>query len=124
MEKLVETLIGRLEELRKLEDDMIVGYCQSTISKAIEIVNELTEEYNNGWIPCSERLPECENGCETKALLFQIKETDTIWCGYYGEGGKYRDKYFRPYTNATEGFDARDIIAWQPLPAPYKEGCE
>lgn len=90
--------------------------------QAISIVDEVAQEYNNGWIPCSERLPKCENGCETQALLFQLKETDTIWCGYYGVGGKFRDNYFRPYTNSTDGFDARDVIAWQPLPAPYKEG--
>lgn len=82
------------------------------------------KEYNNGWIPCSERLPECENGCETKALMFQMKDTGSIKCGYYGEGGFYRDKYFRTYTNSTNGFDVRDVIAWMPLPAPFKKGSE
>ena len=77
---------------------------------------------DGGWIPCSERLPKCEWGAETKALLFQMAETNTIYCGYYGEGGKYRDKYFRTYTNATDGFDMKDVIAWQPLPAPYQKG--
>ena len=72
------------------------------------------------WIPCSERLPECENGCETKALMFQIKSSDYIEVGHYGEGGKYRDRYFRTYTDTLEGFDASDVIAWQPLPEPYK----
>ncbi len=32
-----------------------------TFAKAIEIVKQEAAEYNDGWIPCSERLPECEN---------------------------------------------------------------
>lgn len=45
MKEFVEKLIGRLEEMRKMKVDMIGGYCQSTISKSIEIVNQLAEEY-------------------------------------------------------------------------------
>jgi hypothetical protein len=73
------------------------------------------------WIPCEERLPECEWGCETKALMFQIKNSDYIEVGCYGEGGEYRDRYFRTYTDTLEGYEASDVIAWQPLPAPYKK---
>ena len=78
------------------------------------------------WIPCEERLPECEWGCETEPLMFQIKNSDYIEIGYYGEGGEYRDRYFRTYIDTLEGYDASDIIAWQPLPTqPYKkEGAE
>lgn len=75
----------------------------------------------SGWIPVSERLPECEDGWETGALLFQLKETNAIWCGYYGVSGRYRDKYFRPYTDHMDGFDAEDVIAWMPLPEPYQK---
>ena len=77
------------------------------------------------WIPCSERLPKCEWGCETKALMYQLKNTDSIEVGYYGEGGKFRDRYFRTYRDSHEGVDVSDVIAWQPLPQPYKkEGAE
>ena len=125
MKEFIEKLIGRLEELKSNKGfggTIQQMYADDKIDKAIEIVNQLAEEYNNGWIPCSERLPKCENGCETKALMFQMKETGSIKCGYYGEGGFYRDKYFRTYTNNTDGYDARDVIAWQPLPAPFQKG--
>ena len=46
MKAFIDKLIGRLEELQKMNVDMIGGYCQSTISKSIDIVNELAEEYN------------------------------------------------------------------------------
>ncbi len=75
----------------------------------------------DGWISCSERLPECEWGAETEALLYQHKGTGSIEVGYYGKGGKFRDSYFRHYRNSTDGVDSKDVIAWQPLPEPYKE---
>ena len=110
-----------LEDLRKYEDE-----CESILMLpswfgACSIIKKQQIIQNNGWIPCSERLPECEDGWETEALLFQLKGTDTIECGYYGVGGRYRDKYFRTYRDSKEGYDARDVIAWQPLPKPYKK---
>ena len=55
MKEFVEKLIGRLNnEYLKYND----GDWNSAIDESIKIVNELAEEYNNGWIPCSERLPE------------------------------------------------------------------
>ena len=72
------------------------------------------------WIPCSERLPECEWGAETEALMYQVG--DTIYTGHFGRGGLWRDEYFRRYADIKEGVDASDVIAWMPLPEPYKEG--
>lgn len=78
------------------------------------------DESDRGWIPCSERLPECEWGYETKELMYQLKDTDSIEIGYYGCGGKLRDRYFRTYRDCFEGVHAKDVVAWQPLPQPYK----
>ena len=80
-----------------------------------------SQYYHGGWIPCEERMPECQKGEETDALMYQMKSTGTIHTGYYGTGGKYRDKYFRNYWDTKEGFDAQDVIAWRPLPEPYRE---
>ena len=56
MKEFIEKLIGRLEEYRNFEDhDNLDRQC---IDGAIEIVKQLAEEHNGGWIPCSERLPE------------------------------------------------------------------
>ena len=75
------------------------------------------------WIPCSERLPECEWGAETEALMYQVG--DTIYTGHFGRDGLWRDEYFRRYADIKEGVDASDVIAWMPLPEPYeKEGAE
>lgn len=56
MNEFIEKLIGRLEE--KANQTWLVLAERNGYERAIEIVNQLAEEYNNGWIPCSERLPE------------------------------------------------------------------
>lgn len=71
------------------------------------------------WISVEERLPDCEYGAETEALLFRLK-TGTVEAGYFGTGGMFRDKYFRCYHHANEGWDAKDVTHWMPLPEPPK----
>ena len=71
------------------------------------------------WISVEERLPDCEYGLETEALLFRLK-TGTVQAGYFGTGGRFRDKYFRCYHHANEGWDAKDVTHWMPLPKPPK----
>ena len=39
------------------EDECINKATQLAFDDAKNIVEEVAEEYNNGWIPCSERLP-------------------------------------------------------------------
>ena len=68
---------------------------------------------NNGWIPCSERLPE-EYG-------------EYLCCDKYGEyiiGYPTARVSSDDYYVETEYEIMNDCIAWQPLPTPYKEGCE
>jgi len=102
MNEFIEKLIGRLEEEKK--------YCSynpkirdEAINKAIEIVNELVEEYNGGWIPCSERLPESEH----KYLICDDK------------GNVYTSTYYNNRWLVTIATD--EVLAWQPLPEPYKK---
>lgn len=67
----------------------------------MEIISEVEAEYN-GWIPCSERLPEkcgrylvCNDGVAWIADFF-----NSTW---FGKRCRYSD-----------------VIAWMPLPSPYK----
>lgn len=70
------------------------------------------------WIPCSDRLPECEDYAETDALLFQL-HSGTIEIGYFGRKNAWRDAYFRHYRTPC-GVDVSNVFAWMPLPEPYK----
>lgn len=72
---------------------------------AIEIVNQVAEEYNNGWIPCSDRLPEARQ--VILATIF-VKSQQRRFVSQI----MYSDWWL-------EG-DAT-IIAWQPMPESYKE---
>lgn len=82
------------------------------VYKCETLVNQVEQEHNNGWIPCSERLPEVEEDGLSKELLVIDKEK-SIWTGeYYKNTDKWLD---------TVNGIRIDAIAWQYLPQPYKE---
>ena len=59
MQKVFENIIEKLEEQKSgltewAEDEAF----KLATDKAIEIVKQEAEQYNNGWIPVSEKLPE------------------------------------------------------------------
>ena len=70
----------------------------------------IEERLNNGWIPCSERLPE-ENGkylvCVDNPTRNRKNCIFAFWFNAY-------DKEFE------REHDLDYVIAWQPLPAPYQ----
>ena len=83
---------------------------------AIEIVKQEAEKYNNGWIPCSERLPEDKQTClVTARIYFTPDHVDEI-DNYIGVGIDTYSKQF--------GWLGTEPIAWQPLPAPYQPKAE
>ena len=109
-EKIVERLDSHIE-IAKSEGDF-------SYIKPFEIakgeVQNVAEEYNNGWIPCSERLPEePEEGltdldeCDEYIAMIENADIPTA-LNYAGNGEWYRDGEFYK------------VIAWQPLPEPYK----
>ena len=79
----------------------------------MEIVSEVEAEYGNGWIPCSERLPEKENVlCYAVSLA---RNPDTIFVGAYSNG-----VWFLQSAIATISYPTQyKVIAWMPLPSPY-----
>lgn len=75
------------------------------------------------WISVKDRLPEIPEGwAETpEPVLYMMKNTKTIYAGYYGEGGVLKDKYFRQYADSRNGVDADDVLCWMyqhDLPQP------
>lgn len=78
------------------------------------------------WVSVKDRLPEIPEGWveNPDPLLYMMKNTKTIYAGYYGEGGMWRDKYFRQYADSRNGVDADDVLCWMyqhDLPQPPKE---
>lgn len=77
------------------------------------------------WISAKDRLPEIPDGYaeNPEPVLYMMKNTKTIYAGYYGEGGVWRDKYFRQYADVSEGVDSYDVLCWMwqhDLPQPPK----
>ena len=122
MNEAFEKILERLEADEKHTFD---GCINKRYAK--QIVQEIAEEYNNGWIPCSEMLPEesgyylvtyhdCSNGnflpkyddIYVRRLHYQISERFTGW------------NYPRNVSNRVEHDCHKEVIAWQPLPEPYQ----
>lgn len=120
MKEFVEKLIERLG--RQLEE--VIGWNHheaNAYGNAIRIVKRLAEEYeeciqdstkkNQGWILCSERLPE-----EDGRYLTTVR--------YYNGLIKCFDLYLSDeewlIDEDDEEFSCGKVIAWQPLPEPYK----
>lgn len=96
-------LISRADAIRLLVDKY-----KFTTSEATEILSELPSAEAR-WIPCSERLPE-----ENEVVLTQANFKDDIKMAVSS----------RVDYNYWTGWGTREVnvIAWMPLPKPYKGG--
>ena len=152
MKEFIEKLIGRLEELKKIEQnrhddcdeegygdaEQIYGDGRSQgrfeqTHKIIEIVNQLAEEYKGGWIPCSDRLPEEKEQERTVYDPITLAEVDIE--RYMASDlvnvtvrSWDSDEVFACDDCTVDGkwvnFNGEqyEVIAWMPLPAHYTEG--
>ena len=134
MQEVFEKIIEKLEEYEYENlvehDSEMANHCKQDCNdindctlcvwdKAIEIVKQEAEKFvpdtnveNNGWIPCSERLPE-----ESGEYLTWVEHErdkfiaiDEIDC----------DGIIKEWNCSTN----YKVIAWQPLPQPYQSKGE
>ena len=88
------------------------NFLNAVTNEAIEIVKQEAEQYNNGWIPCSEKLPDVRQD-----VLVTVKYT-----GFMGMHGYWIKTGHMEAENDWWGDCAGgDVIAWRPLPEPFKE---
>lgn len=93
---------------------------QLALDDAIEIVKQEAEKFgrdtnvgSNGWIPCSEKLPEVRQD-----VLVTVKYT-----GFMGMHGYWIKTGHMEAENDWWGDCAGgEVIAWQPLPQSYTKG--
>ena len=94
-----------------------------SVSKAYQMMAEAYEREatKQNWIPVTERLPECDLDAEVGNI--EWISFGRVYAGCFGRGGKYRDAYFRTWTDAREGIDAKEADYWRAvtLPEPSKE---
>ena len=107
----------KCDEVQETITNEKTDLCAETMRAiAKEIVQEVAEEFatdtnvgTNGWIPCSVRLPE-----EEADVLLSLRSLD-VYTGFRAnaEGCFYIDG---------DGYvEYENVIAWMPLPEPYKE---
>lgn len=83
--------------------------------KIMDFIENIDGEKENGWIPVSERLPEIKNYAE----CYLVTDGRFYWMAYWTPGKEW---ILADCTDCKNNFDWTDIIAWMPLPEPYKEG--
>lgn len=102
--------------------------------KIMDYIENMDDEKENGWIPVSERLPEFKkidvlgspDIYKTEKVFVQTKrgEMFAAWCHKTVYTSKIFNDEYLWYTHGTGGRKMRvmsKVIAWQPLPEPYKE---
>lgn len=125
-EKIIKKLGLRAEKTEKkemdakyFEDAQVYKGERIAFLDAIEIVKQESAEYNNGWIPCSERLPEVEiNPVTNDYVRYNVtyKNGDVSDVRYYAYGEASGGKH---WLNGGRIMDEY-VIAWKPLPEPYQ----
>lgn len=63
------------------------------------------------WIPCSERLPDCEGEYLVTWGTINVRSMCVL---HYDQWGDWTDEY-------DNVMDGSNVVAWMPLPEPYKE---
>lgn len=135
MQEVFSKIIEKLEEYRDENlvehDSEMANHCKQDCNdvrdctlcvwdKAIEIVKQEAEKFgtdtnvgSNGWIPCSEKLPELRQD-----VLVTVKYT-----GFMGMHGYWIKTGHMEAENDWWGdFAGGEVIAWQQLPQPYTKG--
>ena len=123
MNKVFEKILEKLEDLQNNltsqtegNIDLQVGVINGVMYSK-KIVQEVSEEYNGGWIPCSERMPE-----ETEKLYLVTYKKFIL-----GNFRYFMDiAYLSPLPDGTLEWRSekapvtRKVEAWQELPEEYK----
>ena len=130
MQEFVKKLIERLEEW-SFEAEIVIpgsdGYDDTAnreiicTKNAIEIVDQLAEEYNNdGWIPCSKQLPPHSDDL----LLIQCSgkpKNNIVFDNAFCLASYTKEVWLLELYPEWKG---AEVIAWMPLPEPFKPIAE
>lgn len=108
---LLEITFSTAENLREAADVI------EELSAKLQVANmeRSSQYYNGGWIPCSERLPK-----EYAYVICSTNAEEIFIATYLGKMNDGVDCFDDEDGMMWEG----DVIAWMPLPQPYKTESE
>ena len=116
IEKILERARAELFNLTFHKSERCKGF-NDGIHTVMKIIQE--ESKNGGWIPCSEQMPQ-----ENKLILIYAESTargGSIRCVAELRNGFWFAQIASDTLGLT-GIGQFNVIAWQPLPAPYQKG--
>lgn len=122
MQAVFEKIIEKLKEQKVkgiYDSSSIIGE-KNVWAEAIEIVKQEAEQFNNGWIPVEERMPEEAFGCLVTVIdcnpvtLTEFENILPYVVGYDGDSWNDADGEEIPF----------EVIAWRKLPTPYQQNGE
>lgn len=145
MKEFIDKLIGRLEDELKNAREMQTTQCiehdgygtplQSKLSgeicallKVQNIVKQLAEEYNNGWIPCNVRIPTEQErwfgydliDAEPREFIVMVKGAyEPTTCYYHSGYGCWVKDLTSEYDDKNTGY-CNEVVAWRFFPQPYQ----
>ena len=97
------------------------------ISDAVFAIDLAISALQDDWIPVSERLPEVGDTYIVSGRMkydFEKEYTYFTDCAEYLPIGSTDGTEWETWTDWYEGQQEYEILAWQPLPEPYKESEE
>ena len=108
----IKEAIANIHRVVKTDEDL---EWNRAIYKCSTIVSEVEAEYGNGWIPCEKALPEEEGWY----LVYTKpdKGYKSINKAQFRKGYEWNN--FTPHWQGAGG-NWGNVIAWMPLPEPYK----
>ena len=142
MNKVFEKILDRMQEERELSyadfsryvdevspclDAEYDDFFHRGLERASRLVKEVEKEYNGGWIPCSDRLPDNDK----KQYIVQKTNGFIDILGFTKDAYKLSKYDFAEYKGKKKqlfydydseyGYIECECVAWQPLPESFKE---
>ena len=133
----IDEVIKAIDKHTKDESEVVLDEDITVILEEVPTAYE-----NNGWIPCSERLPECDNKYGWVSCIVSVirshyptssydfcdspYDEDIVMHADYHVSQKIWHLECNEQLNALIDIEDQPlngdyVIAWQPLPEPYKE---
>ena len=115
LEKILEEMLN-YERVVKTDEDL---EWNRAMYRCSEIIHSHMDEMNNDdWITVEERLPK-ETEKEYYPVMYVTTSYGVVAWGFY----RVKDEQWYLYNDIMEEFESVEnnkIVAWQPLPKPYK----